>query len=82
MRPADEGHDHVLTRRLVQQHLGVTGSDDLTAGLARDIGEQAVYLTLAENLEMRVGLVEEQNGSRIRVHVREQEQGLLQATSG
>ena len=82
VRMADKGHDHVAARGLVEQHLGVTGGDDLTAALARHFGEQTVDLALAENLQVRVRLVQQQNGARIRVHVRQQQQRLLQAAAG
>ena len=48
----------------------------------RHIGEQPVDLALAQNLQVRVGLIEEQNGAGIRIHVRQQEQRLLQAATG
>ena len=82
VRLADKGHDHVAARGLVEQHLGVTGGDDLTAAFARHFSEQTVDLALAENLQVRVRLVQQQNGARIRVHVRQQQQRLLQAAAG
>ena len=57
MRLADEGHHQIPARGLVEQHLGVAGSDDLTPAFASHLGKQAVDLALAEYLQLRVRLV-------------------------
>ncbi len=79
VRLTDEGDHHVAVSRLVEDDLRMTGGDDLAAGLGRLIGEHLVDLPLAQYLQVRVGLVEEQHGARIHGHVREQEQRLLLA---
>ena len=55
--------------------------DDLAAGLACGFCEYLIDLPLPQNLQVRVGLVQKQDGSRIYRHVREQKKCLLLATT-
>ena len=82
VRPADEGNDQIAIRGLVEEHLGVARGDDLGAVLIGYAGHHLVDLALAEDLEVGVGLVQEEHRTGIRVHTGQQEQGLLQPPPG
>ena len=69
VRLSDEGHNHILACRLREQHLGVTGGDDLASGVSGDFGKQTVDLALAKDLQVCVRLVQKQDRARVCVHV-------------
>ena len=77
-----ERYYEVSVRSLVQQHFGVTCGDDLAPAVASHVRQELVDLTLAKDLEMCVRLVQQQDGTRIRIHVREEEKSLLKTSSG
>ena len=79
VRGADESYHSVPTHRFVEDHLRVTGRDDLAAGFSCCFAEHLVNLALAQDLKMRVWLVEQQHGTGVCRHVRKQEEGLLLA---
>lgn len=78
MRPADEGDDRVPARGLIQKDLGVACGDDLTAPLGRRVGDHPVDLPLAQDLQMPVGLIQQQHGTGVALHVGKDEEGLLE----
>ena len=57
----------------------MAGGHDLAAVLGREFTDKRVDLPLAENLQVGVRLVEEQDRARVRVQVGQDEQGLLKA---
>ena len=62
---AHEGDYHIGAGRLVEQHLRVAGRDHLApAGLGRFL-YMTVDLALSQNLQVRVGLVEQQHGAGV-----------------
>ena len=63
MRFAYEGDNQILFGGFVQKYLGVAGRSNLGAALRGDLGYQAVYLALAEDFEMRVRLVQRDDGA-------------------
>ena len=79
--PADERDHQVPVRRLVEEHLGVAGRDDLSTALARRVRDQAVDLTLAEDLQVRVGLVQQEDRAGVRIEIGQEEQGLLESAT-
>ena len=79
VRFADEGDDQVPVGGFVQEHLRVAGRDDLGAAVRGDLGYQAVCLALAEDFEMRVGFVQQDDRAGVGVHVGEDQEGLLQS---
>jgi len=82
VRPAHERDDDVAAGSFVEQHFGMTGGDDLAAGLLGRLGQQLVYLALPQDLEVCIRFVQQQHGTRIPVHVCQKKQGLLQAACG
>src|SRR5665648_54790 len=58
VRFADEGDDHVSIGGLVENDLRMTGCEYLAAGLRRRLGQHLVYLTLPQDLQVRIGLIE------------------------
>ena len=79
---AHECHDHVAIGRLVENHLGMTGRNNLAALFACGIGEDLVDLALAQNLQVRVRFVEKNDRAWVHGKVGEQQQRLLQPASG
>ena len=81
MRRADESDDEIPFGRFVQEHLGVTRRDDLASLFRGYLRQQSVSLALAQDLKMRIRLVEEHDRAAIGVHVRQKQQRLLQPPS-
>ena len=52
--------------------------DDLTAPLGRRVADHPADLPLAQDLQMRVGLIQQQHGTGVAVHVGKDEEGLLE----
>ena len=82
VRNAHEGYDDILFGGLVEQHLGVTGGNDLATAPGRHLCQQPINLPLPENLQVRIGFVEQQDGARVRIQVSQQQERLLQAAAG
>ena len=59
----------------------MAGRDDLAAGLTRRLAQHLVDLALAQDFEVSVGLVEKQHRAGVGGHVREQQHGLLLAST-
>ena len=77
-----EGDHRVRAGGFGEEHLGVAGGHDLAAVLGREFADECVDLPLAENLQVGVRLVQEQDRAGVRVQVGEDEQGLLEAPPG
>ena len=60
----------------------MAGGNDLALARSCHIGKQAVGLALAENVQVRIGFVQEQDRAGIRVHVGQKEESLLHAAPG
>ena len=58
----------------------MTRGDDLVAAFRRDLRDEAVDLALAEDFEMRIRFVQQDDRARIGVHVGKDQERLLQAT--
>ena len=80
--PADEGDHGVPVHGFMQQHLGVAGDHDLAAVGVGHLAQQLVGVTLAQDFEVGVGLVQQQHGARVGIQVGQQQQRLLQPASG
>ena len=59
----------------------MAGSDDLATGGLRSIREQLIDLPLAKNLQVRIGLVQQEHRAGVRVHVCQKKQSLLEPPS-
>ena len=81
VRPTDEGDQHIPARSFVQHDFRVARGDDLAVGLCRCFAEKLVGLALTQNLQVGIRFVEQQNGTRIGSHVREQQERLLFAST-
>ena len=79
VRFADEGDNDISLCSFVQKHFGVAGCNNLVAAVRGELGYQAVYLALAEDFEMRVRLVQKDDGTRVGVHVGENQECLLKS---
>ena len=79
VRLAHEGDHRVGAGGFREQHLGVAGGHDLAAARFGQLADEGVDLTLAEDLQVGVRLVEQQDGARVRVQVGEEEKGLLES---
>ena len=79
MRSPDERHNHVAVGGLVEHDLRVAGGDDLRSLLLRGLGQQPVRLTLTQDLEVGVGLVQQEHGAGVGVQMCQQQKRLLEA---
>jgi phosphoglycerate dehydrogenase-like enzyme len=73
MRASQKRNHQVAIRRLVEQHLRVAGADNLAVGLFGKIGEQVVNLALAQDLKVRIWLINQEDRARVGFHIRQQE---------
>jgi len=73
-----EGDDDIPICCFIEDYLRMARGDELRALLIRGLGQELVDLALAQNLEMRIRLIEEQDGVRIGVEVRQEQERLLQ----
>ncbi len=74
---ADKSDHYVAPGRFVQDHLRMASGDDLALRLLCGLGEHVVDLSLAQDLQVRIRLIEQQHRARVGRHVCEQEQSLL-----
>ena len=81
MRLPYKSDQHVASGGFIEHHLGMAGCDDLTARFVRCLAQHLVDLPLAQDLEVSVGRVEKQHRTGVCGHVREQQHGLLLATT-
>ena len=77
VRPAEKGNDQVPAGSLVEQDFRMACRDDLISVLPCHVVDQVISLTLAKKLQMSVRFVQQQDCSRVGVHIGEQQQGLL-----
>jgi len=82
MRAAHEGDHDIALGCFVQDNFGVAGHDHLRGMLGGNLIDEIVDLALAENFEVGIRFIEEQDGVGIVVEIGEQESGLLQAAAG
>lgn len=68
VRRADESDDHVATGRLIEDDFRMADGDNLAASFVRLIGEHLVDLSLAQDLQVRVGLEGKGHSSTISCH--------------
>ena len=59
----------------------MTCRDNLIAPGRRRFDQQIINLTLAKNFKVGIGFIQQHNRARIGVHVRKNQQRLLQSTS-
>jgi hypothetical protein len=82
VRRADEGDDYIAIGGFIQDDFGMAGGNDLRSMARGYIGQQLINLALAKNLKMCVRFVQEKHRLRVGVEVSQQQECLLQATTG
>lgn len=77
MGAPNESNDHISIRRLIQNDLGMTCRNHLTTHLLGGFGNEIVNLALAQDFQMRIGFIYEQNRLRMCRKVSKCQKGLL-----
>ena len=75
----NERDNQIPTGGFIEKHLRMTRRDDLVAAFQGHLGDQLIGLALAKDLQMCVGFVQQNDRAGIGVHIRQDEQRLLQS---
>ena len=69
MRATNECHNNIFIRSFIEHNLRMASNDDLRTNFSSSFRQQGIDLSLAQNFEMRIGLIKQQHAARVCVQM-------------